>query len=172
MRRALLIFALLAAVAVLVVVLGPSSSDENGYLVRGYFDNGGFVVKGEQVRVAGANVGSVDAVNVSMPGEKVHADGKDDPGKAVVVLKITDPAFEDFLSDSSCIIRPQSLLGEKFVDCQPTEPSAPGGEGPSPARRPRRAQGGASRHLSSRRPPTASREPASGSCRSRTTASR
>src|SRR3954449_9580912 len=126
MRRALVIFALLAAVAVLVVVLAPSSSDENGYLVRGYFDNGGFVVKGEQVRVAGANVGSVDAVNVSMPGEKVHADGKDDPGKAVVVMKITDPAFEDFLSDSSCIIRPQSLLGEKFVDCKPTEPRAPG----------------------------------------------
>ena len=33
------------------------------------FDNGSFMVKGEQVRVAGANVGEVESVGVTMPGE-------------------------------------------------------------------------------------------------------
>ena len=56
-----------------------------------------------------------------------------DPGKAVVVMKITDPGFQDFRQDASCLIRPQSLLGEKYVDCQPTQPRAPGS--PAAARR-------------------------------------
>ena len=38
------------------------------------------------------------------------------------MLKITDPGFQDFRTDATCLIRPQSLLGEKFVDCKPTEP--------------------------------------------------
>ena len=41
-------------------------------------------------------------------------------------MKITDPGFQDFRSDASCLIRPQSLIGEKFVDCHPTLPRAPG----------------------------------------------
>ncbi len=36
------------------------------------------------------------------------------------MLNITDPGFQDFRTDATCIIRPQSLLGEKFVDCKPT----------------------------------------------------
>jgi phospholipid/cholesterol/gamma-HCH transport system substrate-binding protein len=46
-------------------------------------------------------------------------------------MKITDPGFQDFRSDASCLIRPQSLIGEKFVDCRPTLPRAPGSE-PAP----------------------------------------
>ena len=41
-------------------------------------------------------------------------------------MNITDPGFQDFRSDASCQIRPQSLIGEKFVDCRPTLPRAPG----------------------------------------------
>ena len=41
-------------------------------------------------------------------------------------MKIDDPGFQDFRSDASCLIRPQSLIGEKFVDCRPTLPRAPG----------------------------------------------
>ncbi len=126
MRRAIFIAVLIGAIVAALIIAAPFSSGSDGYLVRGYFDNGGFIVNGEQVRVAGATVGSVDSVDVSMPGEAVHRDGKDDPGKAVVVMKITDPGFEDFRTDASCLIRPQSLLGEKFVDCTPTQPRAPG----------------------------------------------
>ena len=47
-----------------------------------------------------------------------------------MVLQIDDPAFQDFREDASCLIRPQSLIGEKFVECEPTEPRAPGTEPP------------------------------------------
>jgi ABC-type transporter Mla subunit MlaD len=131
MRRIAATLALLAAVSLLV--FGQAASDTGGdYEVRAIFDNGGFLVPGEAVRVAGANVGSVSSVDVTLAGEAVHRDGSPDPGKAVAVLKIDDAGFQDFLKDASCLIRPQSLLGEKYVDCQPTQPRAPG-SAPPPA---------------------------------------
>jgi phospholipid/cholesterol/gamma-HCH transport system substrate-binding protein len=45
-------------------------------------------------------------------------------------MNITDPGFQDFRQDASCQIRPQSLIGEKFIDCRPTLPRAPGTEPP------------------------------------------
>ena len=47
-------------------------------------------------------------------------------------MKITDAGFQDFRQDASCLIRPQSLLGEKYVDCKPTQPRAPGAQAPPP----------------------------------------
>jgi ABC-type transporter Mla subunit MlaD len=125
MRRIVAIVALLAA-ATLVVVGQAAGGSGSSYEIRGIFDNGDFLVPGEQVRVAGATVGTVSSVDVTMPDEPAHRDGRPDPGKAVVVMAIDDPAFKDFRRDASCLIRPQSLLGEKYIDCQPTQPRAPG----------------------------------------------
>ena len=94
------------------------------------FDNASFLVTGEEVRVAGAKVGSVTAVDIATADEPVTEDGSPDPGKAIVVMQIDDPAFQDFRTDASCLIRPQSLIGEKFVECTPTEPRAPGNPAP------------------------------------------
>jgi phospholipid/cholesterol/gamma-HCH transport system substrate-binding protein len=131
MRRTVAIGAVVAAaiVAVVLILSGGGSGSGNGYVVRAIFDSGGFMVKGEQVRVAGANVGEIESVGVTMPGEISSYEGgreKAVSGKAVIVMKITDPGFQDFRSDASCHIRPQSLIGEKFVDCRPTLPRAPG----------------------------------------------
>jgi phospholipid/cholesterol/gamma-HCH transport system substrate-binding protein len=132
-KRLLLALALVVAVvAVVLIASGGGSSDD--YRVRAIFDNGGFMVKGEQVRVAGANVGEIESVNVTMPGDVVaykNGEPVEKPGKAVIVMKITDPGFQDFRQDATCLIRPQSLIGEKFVDCRPTLPRAPGSE-PAP----------------------------------------
>jgi ABC-type transporter Mla subunit MlaD len=129
-RRTLVIGAIVAAAVVAVVLLlSGGGSGTNGYVVRAIFDNGGFMVKGEQVRVAGANVGEIDSVGVTLPGEIDSYEGgkpKAISGKAAITMKITDPGFQDFRSDASCLIRPQSLIGEKFIDCQPTLPRAPG----------------------------------------------
>ena len=46
------------------------------------------------------------------------------------MLQIDDPGFQDFREDASCLIRPQSLLGEKYVECEPTQPRAAGTEPP------------------------------------------
>jgi phospholipid/cholesterol/gamma-HCH transport system substrate-binding protein len=136
MRKALAIGALVVAV-VAVVLLLAGGEDEGAYRVRAIFDNGGFMVKGEEVRVAGATVGEIESVEVSLPGEvNSYEDGRPraQEGKAVVVMKITDPGFQDFRSDASCLIRPQSLIGEKFIDCRPTLPRAPGSPPPPPLR--------------------------------------
>ncbi|HET6831050.1 MAG TPA: MlaD family protein [Solirubrobacterales bacterium] len=131
MRRIAIIGLLIGAVVVLIAATA-SGDDGNGgsYKVRAYFDSAGFLVNGEDVRIAGATVGTVEEVTVSLPGETVTADGGEEPGKAVAVLDITDSGFEDFLADASCLIRPQSLLGEKYVECVPTQPRAPGSEAP------------------------------------------
>ncbi len=135
MRKAIVIGGLVAAVIVVIVLISSGGGESSGYVVRGIFDNGGFMVKGEQVRVAGANVGEIESVGVTMPGEvDSYENGKEQAvaGKAVIVMKITDPGFQDFRSDATCQIRPQSLIGEKFVDCRPTLPRAPGAQ-PAPA---------------------------------------
>src|SRR5262249_36635941 len=129
MRRIGLIVAGVLVAALLITLPAIGSDGHSGtYEVRGYFDNGSFVVKGEQVRVAGANVGSVASVDVSGNDEIASLEGGPHPvpGKAVVVMDITDSGFKDFRTDASCIIRPQSLIGEKYIDCTPTQPRAPG----------------------------------------------
>jgi ABC-type transporter Mla subunit MlaD len=129
-RRALAIGALLVAGVALVAFGTGASDDGGGYKVRAIFDTGGFLVPGEEVRIAGARVGAVDSVDVTGADESVHEDGSPEPGKAVVVLSIDDPGFQDFRTDAQCLIRPQSLLGEKFVECKATQPRAPGSEPP------------------------------------------
>jgi len=148
-RRLLLALGLVAAV-VLVVQIASGGGSSDDYRVRAIFDNGGFMVKGEQVRVAGANVGEIESVNVTMPGDIVaYKDGEpvEKPGKAVIVMKITDPGFQDFRQDATCLIRPQSLIGEKFVDCRTTLPRAPGSEPPPPLRKIEDGEAGEGQYL-------------------------
>jgi ABC-type transporter Mla subunit MlaD len=151
MRRPLAIGAIVAAlIAVVVLLVSGGGNGDGGYVVRAVFDNGGFMVKGEQVRVAGANVGEIESVGVTLPGEVASSeDGEltEAPGKAVIVMKITDPAFQDFRSDASCLIRPQSLIGEKFVDCTPTLPRAPGSQLPPELQKVPAGEPGAGQYL-------------------------
>jgi ABC-type transporter Mla subunit MlaD len=149
MRKRLLAAGLVAAIVVVVALLAGGGGG-GGYVVRGIFDSGGFMVSGEEVRVAGATVGEIESVGVTMPGEvDGYKDGKPlkIPGKAVLAMKIEDPGFEDFRSDASCLIRPQSLIGEKFVDCTPTLPRAPGSKPPPPLRQIPAGEPGAGQYL-------------------------
>jgi ABC-type transporter Mla subunit MlaD len=72
------------------------------------------------VKVAGVVVGSIDSLQVVNGGHR-----------AAVVLNITKPGFDDFRQDASCTIRPESFIGERFVECTPTQPH-PAGDNPSP----------------------------------------
>jgi phospholipid/cholesterol/gamma-HCH transport system substrate-binding protein len=134
MKKLIAGLVVVVAVVVAIILIAGGGSNE-GYVVRAIFSNGAFMVNGEQVRVAGANVGTIKAVKVSLPGEPTAIeDGKfkDVPGKAIIELQIDDKSFQDFREDASCEIRPQSLIGEKFVDCRPTMPRAPNEEPPPP----------------------------------------
>jgi ABC-type transporter Mla subunit MlaD len=150
MIRRLILGATLVVAVVVVVLLVSGGDEAGGYRIRAIFDNGAFVVNGEQVRVAGANVGTIESVDVTKPGETVkYEDGKpvSVPGKAVIVMEITDPGFQDFRSDATCLIRPQSLIGEKFVDCRPTLPRAPGSQPAPPLKQIESGQPGAGQYL-------------------------
>jgi phospholipid/cholesterol/gamma-HCH transport system substrate-binding protein len=116
-RVAVVALLILAAVAVAIVAVG-AGDDDGDYKVRAIFDNAGFVIPGEDVKVAGVKVGSIDSVDVT------------EDSKAAVVLDITDPGYQDFRQDAGCIVRPQSLIGERFVECELTEVRSPGEEPP------------------------------------------
>jgi ABC-type transporter Mla subunit MlaD len=127
--------ALLATAAVLGA-LGASGGDPAGgrYLVRAEFDNASFITTGENVKVSGVTVGTVHALDVT------------DEHRAAVVLQIDDPAFRPFRRDAHCRIGVQSLIGEQFVECEPTEKR--GGDRAPAAELPRIASGpGEGQHL-------------------------
>jgi ABC-type transporter Mla subunit MlaD len=111
MRRIALIAAGLIVVAIAVAVLDPThpsgSARRGTYLVRAIFDDASFAAQGENVRIAGANVGSIKSLGVTS--------GK----RAAVTISITDARFAPFHQDATCAIRPQSLIGEEYVDCTP-----------------------------------------------------
>ena len=68
MRRAALISSLLFAVAVaagFLVTTGFAGYGHPAYLVRAIFDDASFAVQGEDVRVAGANVGTIQSLSVT-----------------------------------------------------------------------------------------------------------
>ena len=115
MIRRLVITGLLvfAVPALLAFATGQSEPPGGGgYKVRAIFDNASFVVPGEDVKVAGVKVGTVDELDV-------------EDKKAAITLSITEPGFSPFHEDAHCSIRPQSLIGERYVECTPGSAASP-----------------------------------------------
>jgi ABC-type transporter Mla subunit MlaD len=115
----LLFFVALGALGALAID-GLVGGSKTGYLVRAVFDNSSFMTPGEDVKIAGVKVGTVTAVQLTPD------------NKAALVLSINDRQFTPFRTDAHCAIGLESLLGEQFVQCTPTEARAPG-ETPPPA---------------------------------------
>ncbi len=109
--RRLTVLAVVSVAAVLIVISSVGAGSGDDYKVRAVFVNSAGITQGADVRVAGANVGTIDGIYA----------GKN--GLASVVLVIKDPAYQKFYKDAKCRIRLQSLIGEKFVDCDPGTPS-------------------------------------------------
>jgi phospholipid/cholesterol/gamma-HCH transport system substrate-binding protein len=123
LRRLVPILLVLAVIVVAVVVIVAREDSEQGYQVRAIFDNAGFVIPGEDVKIAGVKVGKVASLDVTPD------------FKAAVVLDITEPGYQDFRSDATCIVRPQNLIGERFVECKPTQPRSATAQAPPSLRR-------------------------------------
>jgi ABC-type transporter Mla subunit MlaD len=114
MRRIAIICLLgLGLPALLVFGVGAGTDKGAGYEVRAIFDNAAYVVKGEDVKVAGAVVGRVKSLDVT-PDKK-----------AAITLEITEGGFTPFRKGATCTVRPQSLIGEKFVECTTGPDKAP-----------------------------------------------
>jgi ABC-type transporter Mla subunit MlaD len=112
MRRALTIIIVAGACAAAVFATGASEGD--GSQGKSYwleFDNSFGLVEGGDLKVGNVRAGQTSDF-------KVDAQKGERP-KALVEVEITEPGFDSFRTDAECRIRPQSLIGEYYVDCEP-----------------------------------------------------
>jgi ABC-type transporter Mla subunit MlaD len=103
-----LAIALLAVVA--VVAFAAASSDEASvgkrYVVQ--LNNAFGMVQEGDVRVTGVNAGKIKEISLD---EKIN--------KALVEIELTESGYGTFRKDAECETRPQSPLGEFYLDCKP-----------------------------------------------------
>jgi phospholipid/cholesterol/gamma-HCH transport system substrate-binding protein len=92
-----------AVVAVAIVLFGGG-----GYRVTAEFTDAGQLVEGNQVKVAGAPVGSVEEIRVS------------EDGRAEVTFEVTDDDYAPLREGTQAIVRQTSLSGiaNRFIDLQ------------------------------------------------------
>jgi virulence factor Mce-like protein len=115
MRRGLITALLfVVVVGVVVVLISTSSSGASGsgsgsgqtYKIE--FQNAFGLVTGAEFKVAGVKAGSIKAINLD---QKTL--------NAVVTVSVTQPGLGAFHSDAFCLSRPESLIGEYFISCEP-----------------------------------------------------
>jgi phospholipid/cholesterol/gamma-HCH transport system substrate-binding protein len=125
----------IAAVAAIVLLATSAGGSGGGYTVRAIFFDAGNLIVGEDVLIDGVKAGTVGEV-VATP----HA-------RAAVTLKIENPGFVPFRADATCTIKIQSLIGEKDVDCLPTQVRPVGTPLPKPLGQIPSGQEGAGQYL-------------------------
>ncbi len=114
MRRVatgLALVALALGAAVMTGASGSGSSGGTGHTYKIQFDNAFGLTNGGDLKIGGVRAGKTTGSDL-----KKVADGR---YVAEVTAKITEPGVSTFRKDASCEIRPQSLIGEYFVDCTP-----------------------------------------------------
>ena len=107
MRRALVVVLVLATAAAYVLT-SSGAKEESGSEFTVEFDNAFGLVKGGDVKVAGVRAGKVTTLRVDRKSMR-----------ALVDFKLTKQGFGDLRADTFCESRPQSLIGEYFIDCIP-----------------------------------------------------
>jgi ABC-type transporter Mla subunit MlaD len=116
MRRILASAAvILAAGAFLFLTLG-SSSGGAGSTYKIELDNAFGLVSGADFKVGGVIAGSITKIDLCSADRSAHCTN---PLNAVVTVQVSKQGFGQFHSDAFCQSRPQSLIGEYFLDCDP-----------------------------------------------------
>jgi virulence factor Mce-like protein len=113
-RRATAAGGLLAALAFLLFALGAGAGAGGGgdrgggssYWVE--LDNAFGLVQGGDMKVAGVRAGTITAIDLDR--RTLHA---------IVHFHVTETGFGSLRTDVSCATRPQSLIGEYYLDCEP-----------------------------------------------------
>ncbi|MEO8686649.1 MAG: MlaD family protein [Solirubrobacteraceae bacterium] len=107
MKRVLVVtLVLVTAAAYVLTSSGAKKEAGNQFTVE--FDNAFGLVKGGDVKVAGVRAGQVTTLRVDTKTKR-----------ALVDFKLTKQGFGDLRADTFCESRPQSLIGEYFIDCTP-----------------------------------------------------
>jgi virulence factor Mce-like protein len=108
-RRAIVIVAVLAVCGAALAIGATGDSGSRGKTYEIVFDNAFGLTEGGDFKIAGVRAGRTSSFRIA---------GQERP-LAVVKAEVTEPGFADLREDARCEIRPQSLIGEYFVDCQP-----------------------------------------------------
>lgn len=108
MRRLLSVAFVVLVFGVAAVLGGADSGEGKATSYKIIFDNAFGLTEGGDFRVGGVNAGQTSEFKATT----------DSPPKAEVTVEITEPGFGDFRKDADCTIKPQSLIGEYYVDCQ------------------------------------------------------
>jgi ABC-type transporter Mla subunit MlaD len=120
MRRLASIFVVLAAAGAFAVMLANATAQGSSTATFNViFDDARGLIAGQLVKVAGAQAGSIENVTVVKQGS-----GPTTTYKAKIEGSI-DSKFMPFRTNATCTIRPQGLIAENYVQCDPGSPPAP-----------------------------------------------
>ena len=113
MRRFAAIIVLLGSVgALLAFVFGSSAQGSGTSSFDVIFDDARGLIGGQLVKVAGAQAGTIENVTVTSD------------FKARIEASI-ESQFMPFRTNATCTIRPEGLIAENYIDCNPGSPPAP-----------------------------------------------
>src|SRR3954462_9879818 len=113
MKRVLGMLLVLLGSGVLAVFATGASNGSDGPHYWVEFDDAFGLISGGDVKIAGVRAGKVGELKIDRK-----------TNRALVEIKITKTGFGSIRTDVTCQARPQSLIGEYFVDCQPgTQPT-------------------------------------------------
>ncbi len=114
--RALLWLVALAAAAVTgtawLAVTAAGAADDRRHTV--VLDNAFGLTEGSDLRSSGVTVGKVEKLAVQRS-----------TARALATIVVTKPSFAGFRADVFCEVKPQSLIGEYYLDCDPGDEDAP-----------------------------------------------
>ena len=117
MKRILLSAALVLAIGALVMLAsGASSSQSSAGTYRIELDDAFGLTSGAQFKVAGVPAGTISSIELCAKDPQANCAN---PLHAAVTVSITARGFQQFRSDAFCQSRPESLIGEYFIECQP-----------------------------------------------------
>ncbi len=116
MKRILLSAAVLLAAGAFLVLTGGASNSSNAqgtYKID--LDNAFGLVSGADFKIAGVPAGTIQ--KIALPTGCMKGNTYD--CYAQVTVSVTTGGFGAFRSDAFCQSRPQSLIGEYFIECSP-----------------------------------------------------
>ncbi|HEX4106492.1 MAG TPA: MlaD family protein [Solirubrobacteraceae bacterium] len=111
---AILGLVLTAIAATVLAACGGSSGNAGGgsFRVDAIFDDAKGIINGQLVEVAGAKVGSIQGVDLT-------------PNYQARIEMKFPSQFAPFHQNASCEIKPEGLIAENYVDCDPGTPNSP-----------------------------------------------
>jgi virulence factor Mce-like protein len=107
-KRVLLSAAILLAAGAFIFVAGGATGGNANGTYKIELDNAFGLVTGADFKVAGVPAGTISAINLDQ--KSLHA---------VVTVQVTQGGFGSFHQDAFCQSRPESLIGEYYIDCNP-----------------------------------------------------